>query len=310
MLDKEKKEYVCPKCGVKLTLGNTYNYNKGYCCIDCALKKRVKIINQPEKKTIQCKVCSKELIFGDIALYPTTIICKECDEHFRRTNYYIAHLKDKASWNMNVVQMPKEVSFKNYAATLSLLIVIFVVYLISSIPDIQRVNPFFVQWGALIPQLLFDGQLWRLITPNFLHADLNHIFANSVSIAIWGHLLERYVGSRAVFALIFLSCLLTTTFSAFMSPETLSLGASGIAYGLMTAFVLYAITLTVLNKPAAFRGQMVSFMVLVLVQIAYNYYESANVDVWGHLGGAVAGVIFILLYALVNVFTLIKKQIK
>lgn len=297
MTDKVKKEYFCPKCGVKLTLGNCFNFKRGYCCIDCAQKRRIKTVNELEPKTIHCRVCSKELAPGDIAIYPTSIICKDCNEFFRNSNYYIAHTQN-------------ELSFRKYSATLSLLVIIAVVYLVSSFPNLQQINTFFVQWGALIPQLLFDGQLWRLLTPNFLHADLNHIFANAVSIAIWGHLLERYIGSRAVFVLILLSCLLTTTFSAVLSPEAVSLGASGIAYGLMTAFVLYAITVTVLNKPAAFKGQLVSFMVLVVVQIAYNYYESTTVDIWGHLGGAMAGLVFILLYALVNLFTLLRKQIK
>lgn len=297
MTAKEKKEYFCPKCGVKLTLGNCYNFKRGYSCIDCAQKRRIKTVNELETKTIYCRVCSKELAPGDIAIYPTSIICSDCDEFFRNSNYYIAHTQN-------------ELSFRKYSATLSLLVLISVVYLVSSLPNFQQINTFFLQWGALVPELLYNGQYWRLITPNFLHADLYHLFSNALSIAIWGHLLERYIGSRSLFVLILLSCVLTTTFSAILSPDAISLGASGIAYGLMTAFVLYAISLTVLDKPAAFKGQLVSFMVLVVVQIAYNYYENTTVDVWGHLGGAVSGLIFILLFALIKLFSLPRKPIK
>ena len=307
MTDKEIKEYFCPKCGVKLTLGNCFNSKNGYFCIDCAQKRRVKTVNKLENKQILCTVCSKELAIGDMAIYPTTVICKDCDESFRNTNYYLAHIREKMG---NVVDMPKEVSFKNYAATMSLLVLILVLYVISSFPVFTHVNQFFINWGALIPPLLFDGQWWRLITPNFLHFDLNHITANTISIVIWGHLLEKHVGTKAVFLLIFLSCIFTTGFSALMTPDNISLGASGIAYGLMTAFILYVITLTVFNRPGEFKGQMVTFIVFVAIQIVYNYYESSNVDVWGHLGGAVAGLIFIVSYAVVNLSMLSKKLFK
>ncbi|MGD9581507.1 MAG: rhomboid family intramembrane serine protease [Vampirovibrionia bacterium] len=292
-----KREYLCPKCGCILTLGNCVTYKRGYLCIDCAKKRRIDTVNPLEKKQIFCRVCSKEIALGDMAIYPTSIICKDCDTFFKNSHFYISHTK-------------KSLSFLNYSATLSLLILIAVIYFISSLPSMQQINSVFIEYGALIPSMLFEGQYWRLITPNFLHADLSHLFSNSVSIAIWGHLLERYIGSKNVFLLIIMACFFTTSFSAFFSPNAVSLGASGIAYALMSAFVIYAIFLTVSKKPQAFKGQLVSFLVLVVFQIAFNYFDKATIDVWGHLGGAVCGIVFIIFYALFKAVTLFNKPIK
>lgn len=192
----------------------------------------------------------------------------------------------------HVVQ--NEFKFKRYHCTYTLIIVIISIYLITSFPLFIAPNSWYVYSFALIPQALFEGQLWRLITPNFLHANLNHITANAISIIIWGHLLEKIIGTRAMYLLVIISCIFTTLFSAIGTPQTISLGASGIAYALMSAFILYVLFITFMKIPGEFGGQLFSFIVLVLFQVGYNYVNSSTVDIWGHIGGTIAGIAFII----------------
>src|SRR5690606_36822139 len=51
--------------------------------------------------------------------------------------------------------------------------------------------------GAPFPGLpeVFSGQVWRLITPIFLHFGLMHIFFNLYAIALVGTMIERLEGS-------------------------------------------------------------------------------------------------------------------
>lgn len=198
--------------------------------------------------------------------------------------------------------MHNEFKYNRFPCTYTLIIVIGIVYLLTSFPSFQKPETWAVYNFALIPQALFEGQWWRLITPNFLHASPGHITSNVISILIWGHLLEKIISSKAMYFLVFLSCLLTTLFSAYGNPEAISLGASGVAYALMSAFIVYVLLVTFLKVPGEFQGQLFSFIVLVAVQVGYNYLNSSTVDVWGHLGGAVAGIVFIIIFFVFKTF--------
>ena len=51
-------------------------------------------------------------------------------------------------------------------------------------------------WGHFSALTLFSGQVWRLITFQFLHASLGHLFFNMLSLYFFGPFLESYLGSR------------------------------------------------------------------------------------------------------------------
>lgn len=295
--ETKKRKYKCPKCGVTLTLGNCYSSTSTYMCIKCAKEQKVKTYNKLEEKKLTCKMCAKKLYIGNFAVTPTTLICLDCYESFINSRYYQPHAKS-------------EFNYSKFKCTITLIIIIIAVYMVTSFPTFERPASFFVQWGALVPSEIANMQLWRIITANLMHANIMHLLANSISIAIWGHLIERSLGSKAVFLLIIFSGLFTTGFSAYFQPDAVSLGASGIAYGLMTAFITYLVFITLLKDPGQYKGQMISFLVLVIVQIAYNVMESSTVDVWGHLGGAVAGFVFIILFLISNYFKFIKPKLK
>ncbi|NRB28615.1 MAG: rhomboid family intramembrane serine protease, partial [Roseibacillus sp.] len=62
----------------------------------------------------------------------------------------------------------------------------------------------FLNWAATFEQLgaftvregLFGFQLWRLITFQFLHADLGHLLFNSIAIYFFGSFVEQEIRSR------------------------------------------------------------------------------------------------------------------
>lgn len=275
-----KKEILCPKCKQVLTLGNTYNSQKGYMCFNCTKKAGIKTAAPLDTKTLLCPLCNDELTIGNIMFTPTTVICSKCSGKFKQSFLFLPHTK-------------RAVDLGKYKSTLTLTLVIIIIYLITSFPNFMKIDSFFIVWGALIPGRINDLEFWRIITANLLHVSPMHLISNSISIILWGHLLERQIGSKAVFLLMIFSGLMTCLFSYTFNPLGISLGASGIAYGLMLAFIVYVIFITTLKNPAEFKGQMISFLVLMFFQIAYNIQASSTVDIWGHLGGSIAGIIFI-----------------
>jgi membrane associated rhomboid family serine protease len=61
---------------------------------------------------------------------------------------------------------------------------------------VMQVHPIY-QFGFFsVASALGQLQVWRFITFQFLHADLNHILFNMLALFFFGPLVEAYLGSR------------------------------------------------------------------------------------------------------------------
>jgi len=96
--------------------------------------------------------------------------------------------------------------------------------------------------GAKQTAWVFDlGEWWRLITANYLHGGIIHLFFNSMALATLGPLIEQAFGSRRLFVIYTLSGISGFLVSAWFSRESsvVSIGASGAIYGLLGFAVVY-----------------------------------------------------------------------
>jgi membrane associated rhomboid family serine protease len=93
--------------------------------------------------------------------------------------------------------------------------------------------------GAMQGAAVLHGQLWRLITAQYLHADAWHLLFNMLTLHFLGRPLEtRWTRRRffAVYTLCGMAGNIFFTFLAFknvLDPYRLAIGASGSVYGLM-----------------------------------------------------------------------------
>ena len=70
----------------------------------------------------------------------------------------------------------------------------------------QTIGDFFYKWFSVFPiNISTSLQLWRVITYQFLHADLSHIFWNMLILFFFGPMLERIWGGRK-FLIFYLIC--------------------------------------------------------------------------------------------------------
>lgn len=92
-------------------------------------------------------------------------------------------------------------------------------------------------FGALVPSAVAAGQWWRLVTFNFLHIGLMHLFFNSTALYQIGPQVEELYGSQK-FILIYL---VTGVFSAYASYifNIAGAGASGSIFGLIGLMTIY-----------------------------------------------------------------------
>lgn len=145
------------------------------------------------------------------------------------------------------------------------------------------------QLGAKYGPLIRLGEIWRLITPVFLHASLLHIGFNMYALVIYGRGLEARFGHGRFLLLYFLSAYAGNVLSFLLVPNP-SLGASTAIFGLLAAEAIFLI------KNRGLLGNRINATLLNLLFIAgYNLFigfTSQGVDNFGHIGGLLGGLLF------------------
>jgi membrane associated rhomboid family serine protease len=170
-----------------------------------------------------------------------------------------------------------------------------------------------VSWLALgNPQLLGRLILWppaigrqhqydRLITHGFVHANLQHLLYNMITLYFFGRLIEQfqaqYIG-RVGFLLFYVSALVVAILPSYLKhrkdPSYRSLGASGAVSAVLFAFILLQpwsmIFVFVLPVPA-----IVYALFYVGYSIWMDHHGRDNINHSAHLWGAGYGALFTLL---------------
>jgi membrane associated rhomboid family serine protease len=141
------------------------------------------------------------------------------------------------------------------------------------------------------PAVIEQGQLWRLFTYGFLHADLGHIAFNLLLIAYVGASLERVLGAFCVATLFVVSVFWGGLASSFWDPTVTAIGASAADFGYLGAGAVFGLRwLEVLPERARPR-----FGAVLLFYVAYSLYggltADGDVDNAAHIGGLVAGAV-------------------
>jgi len=98
----------------------------------------------------------------------------------------------------------------------------------------------FTEMFSLIPEKVFEGEVWRIVTSMFLHGDFLHLFYNSFALFMFGPVLEKTIGYRKYLFVYFISGILGGIAYILTSLVTNELfvpavGASGAIYGVIGA---------------------------------------------------------------------------
>jgi membrane associated rhomboid family serine protease len=138
------------------------------------------------------------------------------------------------------------------------------------------------EFGLFGPSVA-EGEWYRLVGGGFLHASLLHIGFNMFALYFLGRLLEPAIGTPR-FVAVYVASLFGGAFGALLlSPDALTVGASGAIFGIFGAAFVIA------------RGRGVdavasSIGVILLLNLAISI-GSPEISLGGHLGGLVVGVI-------------------
>lgn len=142
--------------------------------------------------------------------------------------------------------------------------------------------------GAKRSDMILEGrQLYRLLTPIFLHGGIGHLMANSYSLKSMGANVEQAFGQPRLVATYLVSGVMGNVFSAIMSPNP-AVGASGAIFGLVGSYY------TFLSRNQDLFGGMAQRQKSALIEtMGINLVlgmVNPMIDNWGHIGGFIGGV--------------------
>jgi membrane associated rhomboid family serine protease/Tfp pilus assembly protein PilF len=146
-----------------------------------------------------------------------------------------------------------------------------------------------LDFGAAYRPYFQQGQYWRLVMPIFLHIGWTHILLNMYALYILGPMLERVYGYGR-FAFIYIASGIASSYLSMRMSADISVGASGAIFGVAGAMLVTGF----LHREVVPHHWRRAFGKILLVAIALEFLVDRfipHIDIWGHLGGLVGGMI-------------------
>jgi membrane associated rhomboid family serine protease len=143
-------------------------------------------------------------------------------------------------------------------------------------------SPLPIDFGLFGPYVA-EGEWHRLLTSGFLHASIIHLGFNMFALYFLGRLLEPGIGTPRFVALYFASLFAGSLGALLLSPDSLTIGASGAVFGIFGATFVIARHRGVDNLAA-------SVGVVLLLNLAITF-GNPEISIGGHLGGLAGGVL-------------------
>jgi rhomboid protease GluP len=158
----------------------------------------------------------------------------------------------------------------------------------------NNVEAFIGLLGPLDTVKVLGGELWRLITANYLHWDIIHLAVNMYSLWLIGGLIYRYYGGKQIFVFYSVTGFVGSMFTVF-SPYRLSAGASGAVFGLLGVLLAASIRRNAYAVELPFGLREIAPIVIysVLFGIVYTGGGAGSpvINIYAHLGGFLAGIV-------------------
>lgn len=138
-------------------------------------------------------------------------------------------------------------------------------------------------WGPAITR----GAVWRLVAPVMLHANLTHLLFNVFFQLRMGFGMEKQFGRGKMMMIYFACGLFGNLMSVTLDPYKLAVGASTAGFGLIGVWLAEILLSWEILGPA--RERTIIWIVFMLISVTTMSSMTPNMDLYGHLGGALGG---------------------
>jgi len=180
-----------------------------------------------------------------------------------------------------------EVIFKPFVpkVTYTILILIVLATALSGVLSDRKGNLFYLL-GFFYAPYIEQGQIWRFITAMFLHGNLLHLLSNVYCLFILSPMIEHVAGWKRFLTLYFLSGIAGFVLSMIFVPQHPTVGASGALFGIMTSYLGLQLRNGIFEKHVVHQLLFWFFINLFLG------FSMPMINVWAHIGGALAGFVY------------------
>jgi membrane associated rhomboid family serine protease len=180
--------------------------------------------------------------------------------------------------------------------------ILFLMVLLTGPGELLRDSSFY-RWGSFsIQKSIYEFQIWRFLTFQFLHGGAGHLIANCIGLFFFGPHIERWMTSRP-FLVFYLLCgiagALFYTLLFFMPgfldgylPTIPMVGASAGLFGILAAFYFVAPNARVLLFfviPMQMKTLAIVYFAIETLGVIFNWHNAGGSA--GHLGGALFGLL-------------------
>ena len=173
---------------------------------------------------------------------------------------------------------------KKIVATKVLLIINIVVYFIALFLSLTSKIDIYTLF-ALHKTYVLRGEVYRLVTAGFLHADLIHLICNMYSLNIIGSQIESFIGKKKFLIVYFISMIVGSLLSCIINGGW-SVGASGAIFGLLGSLLYFGYHYRI------YLGSVLKTQIIPLLVLNLGVgFIIPNIDVSAHIGGLVGGLL-------------------
>ncbi|QPH38165.1 rhomboid family intramembrane serine protease [Pedobacter endophyticus] len=154
---------------------------------------------------------------------------------------------------------------------------------------VEKVKDFRLALGVNHRNTVLNGQFWRLVTHQFIHGSVSHLFFNMYALIYLGLMIENKLGWKKYLFIYLLSGVCGGLISLTVHQESIMMGASGAIMGLYGAFIALLVNKTFEKK--ATQALLISTLIVSFL-VLLNGSFGKRVDNAAHIGGFVSGFIF------------------
>ena len=170
-----------------------------------------------------------------------------------------------------------------YPIVSTIIAIHFALYLFTVLPFFP--NYWFFATFSGVNLYIMEGEIWRLITPIFMHSGFAHVLFNSFSLVLFGPALEQMLG-RGKFLFVYLGAgIIANIATLLLEPlPYIHVGSSGAIFGLFG----YYISIIIFRKNMLSQQNSQIILTLCGLGLVMTFLQP-NINITAHLFGLLGG---------------------
>ena len=145
-------------------------------------------------------------------------------------------------------------------------------------------NELLMRFGARSNFEIMEGEYYRLLLSTLVHSGATHLIANMISMKVVGDIVEAVFGKMNFLLIAFFSAVIGSAASFAFSSDSISVGASGIVFGLMGAHLSMFVT----NKEKYKQYFGLDLLIFLVINTIIGIWDP-TIDEFAHMGGLLGG---------------------